>query len=103
MTSTCRLCANDFSAQELSSIFSFRRNRLILDLISIFCPIRIERADNLPQKICKWCLKLIQDANELREKSVRSDYKLRQASSDDEEREGEEFEGIELILIDFCL
>lgn len=80
MISTCRLCTHSCSTAHATSIFSFHRNRLILDLISIFCPIRIERSDNLPQKICNSCLKLILDANELREKSVKSDYKLRQAN-----------------------
>lgn len=75
METVCRLC----SAQSplLESIFSFRNGRLLSDLITIMCPIKIDINDSFPKKICKECLQVIIAANELREASVKSDLSFR--------------------------
>lgn len=75
MDSTCRLCAVQSSA--LTSIFSLKCGRLIADMISIICPVKIEVTDTLPHGVCTKCLKIITNAIELREKSVESDMNFR--------------------------
>lgn len=75
MDSQCRLCTENTSNS--TSIFAFHKNRLILDLISLLCPIKIDPADEYPKEVCQRCLKALFDAQELREKSVRSDIKFR--------------------------
>lgn len=71
MESQCRLCA-EFSST-ITSIFSFHKNRLIHDLITLQCPIKVDPADEHPKNICQKCLKILIDSQELREKSVKSD------------------------------
>lgn len=75
MDKICRLCSEAFS--QLTSIFSFHRDRLLSDMITLICPIKIDPADELPKNICSDCLRLILDAVQLREKSVRCDLKFR--------------------------
>lgn len=78
MDSTCRLCSQHSSS--LTSIFNLKSGRLIADMISIICPIKIEVSDSLPHRICSKCLKIIIEAVELREKSVESDINFRSNS-----------------------
>lgn len=75
MENTCRLCS--LTSISLQSVFSVINERLLLDMITIVCPIKIEKNDNFPQGICSLCLKIILDANALRTKSVQTDLKLR--------------------------
>lgn len=75
MDRPCRLCVK--KTGNSTSIFSFHRERLLLDMITLICPIQIDPADDLPKRICHQCLKIITDAYELREESVKSDIQLR--------------------------
>ena len=78
MDKICRLCAKRSSS--LTSLFSFKNQRLIIDLIITICPIRIDRNDEFPKKICDECLEIIVSANELRSTSVKSDSDFRLGS-----------------------
>lgn len=71
----CRLCGN--LSREMESIFSFKKGRLLSDLIITICPVRIEISDELPKVVCDECTEVIRTANELREKSVQVDMKFR--------------------------
>lgn len=71
----CRLCGSETLAT--TSAFAIHKHVLIIDMISIVCPIKIEPSDNLPKGICELCLKIVTDAYELRKKSVQNDYYLR--------------------------
>jgi hypothetical protein len=62
---------------QLKSIFTVINERLLLDMITILCPVKIDTDDGLPKGICSSCLRIILDANRLRTKSVESDLKLR--------------------------
>lgn len=75
MDTLCRLCS--IKTPALTSIFSFKNDRLISDMISIICPIKIDAADDFPKNICKACLRIISEAYELREKSVQSDVNFK--------------------------
>lgn len=78
MDSTCRLCAEFFAdSSSLTSVFSLKNGRLIVDMIIVLCPIKIDLNDSLPHRICKECLKTLIKAIELREKSVQSDANFR--------------------------
>lgn len=75
METVCRLCSKQ--SPLLESIFSFRNGRLLSDLITIMCPIKIDINDSYPKKICKDCLQVIIAANDLRAASVKSDVSFR--------------------------
>lgn len=75
METVCRLCSKQ--SPLLESIFSFRNGRLLSDLITIMCPIKIDINDSYPKKICKDCLQVIIAANDLRSESVKSDVSFR--------------------------
>jgi Zinc-finger associated domain (zf-AD) len=76
MENICRLCS--CYSPVLLPVFSFASNdRLIIDMIVLICPVRIDPCDKYPQSICKSCLKTIQSAIELRNKSVESDIKFK--------------------------
>lgn len=75
MDTICRLCST--KSKNLISIFTFKRDRLLSDMILLICPIRIDASDDLPKSICEICLKSVLDAIELREKSVKSELKFR--------------------------
>jgi uncharacterized C2H2 Zn-finger protein len=76
MENICRLCAE--KSLSLVPIFSFDKNRLISDMIILICPIKVSIDEpKIPSHICRECLKIIKSAHELREKSVRNDYKFR--------------------------
>lgn len=71
MESVCRLCMRQSTL--LAPVFSFENGRLLLDLIALICPIKIDVNDNLPKNICEECKEIVISANILRETSVRSD------------------------------
>ncbi|KAG5666558.1 hypothetical protein PVAND_014576 [Polypedilum vanderplanki] len=75
MDSICRLCS--LNSISLQSVFTIMNDRLLIDMIAIICPIKIEINDNLPKGICSLCMKIVLDANALRTKSVQSDLKFR--------------------------
>lgn len=75
MDTTCRLCAVHSSS--LTSVFSFKNTRLIVDVVQAICPIKIDIKDSLPHEICTRCLKTVFEAIELREKSVLNDFNFR--------------------------
>lgn len=83
MESLCRLCAKQ--SLHLESVFSFADGRLVSDLISIVCPIRIDVADLLPKKICVECKDIVVCSNKLRETCVMSDILFRTGNFDNEE------------------
>lgn len=71
----CRLCAE--TSYNLKSVFSFHKERLISDIITLLCPIKIDPADKFSKNICRKCLKTIFEAQELREKSIQSEIKFK--------------------------
>ncbi|XP_070508860.1 zinc finger protein piragua-like [Chironomus tepperi] len=75
MSSICRLCITQTPA--LTSVFSFKNDHLISDLISLICPVNIDPSDNYPKSICLTCLRIVTEAYELREKSLQSDIKFK--------------------------
>lgn len=75
METVCRLCSRQ--SRSLESIFSFKNNRLISDLINNLIPIKLDINDSFPKKVCKVCLEIISKAIELREMSVKSDQSFR--------------------------
>lgn len=75
MDTTCRLCSNQSNL--LTSVFTLKNGRIIADMISIICPIKIELSDNLPKTACTSCIKIIFDAVDLREKSIQTDQNLK--------------------------
>ncbi|KAL7015221.1 hypothetical protein ACKWTF_016351 [Chironomus riparius] len=75
MDTICRLCSNQSSI--LTSVFTLKNGRIIADMISIICPIKIELSDNLPKTACTSCIKIIYDAVDLREKSIQTDQNLK--------------------------
>ena len=75
MDTICRLCSNQ--SNNLTSVFTLKNGRIIADMISIICPIRIELSDNLPKTACTSCINIIFDAVDLREKSVQTDQNLK--------------------------
>lgn len=78
MESTCRLCSCQTSP--LTSAFSLKNGRIIADMVTIICPIRIDISDSLPQSVCTSCIKIVYDAVDLREKSLKSDENFRSGS-----------------------
>lgn len=59
-------------------MFSFEQGRLLSDLISIICPIRIDPCDDgLPKSICGECKEIVMTAINLRETSVKNDIVFR--------------------------
>lgn len=76
MDSLCRLCCS--KSTNLTSIFSFKNERLLSDIILLICPIRIDASDYLSKFICDQCLNRLLDALNLREMSVKSDIYLKQ-------------------------
>lgn len=52
------------------------------------CPIKVKREDKFPQNICNLCLEVIQNAYELREKSIRSEINFKNVNFV-EEKKGE--------------
>ena len=100
MDKICRLCAKRSSS--LTSLFSFKNQRLIIDLIITICPIRIDRNDEFPKKICDECLEIIVSANELRSTSVKSDNDFRLGSISLINNEDiEEISVTDLVYVDF--
>ena len=75
MNSLCRLCSEE--SRWLKSIYSFAKGRLISDLITILIPIKLEACDDLPKNICDDCLEIVLTCQELREKAVKRDCRLR--------------------------
>lgn len=75
MDTLCRLCARQ--GLLLKSVFSRTNNVLLVDLIAIVCPIRIDINDEFPKNVCDECLEVIVSANKLRITSVKSDLKFR--------------------------
>lgn len=75
MDTICRLCITKTPA--LTSVFSFKNDRLITDMISLICPVKIDPSDSYPKSICLSCLRIVTEAYGLREKSVQSDFKLK--------------------------
>lgn len=71
----CRLCGEN--SENLTPLFSFKEGRLIVDLVTLLCPIAINPSDELPKQICHKCFKIIQKAHELREKCVRSEIRFK--------------------------
>lgn len=76
MDNICRLCSS--RSRSSTSIFDSKNGKLIADLITIICPIKIGISDDLPKTICNLCLRIISEAVELREKSIATDQNLRQ-------------------------
>ncbi|CRK94998.1 CLUMA_CG008484, isoform A [Clunio marinus] len=88
MENLCRLCGRNFGC--LNSIFDRSQGMLILDLISIICPIQINVNDSLPKKICGECFEVIQSAVKLRSTSVINDLKFRKMElNNQQELQGE--------------
>ncbi|KAL7012041.1 hypothetical protein ACKWTF_014592 [Chironomus riparius] len=75
MNTICRLCITKTPA--LTSVFSFKNDRLIADMIALICPVKIDPCDSYPKSVCLSCLRIVTEAYELREKSVQSDVKLK--------------------------
>lgn len=75
MDQLCRLCSSQ--SPSLTPIFSIKNGRLLLDMITIVCPLKIEVSDKLPKSICSLCLRIVMDAVDLRERSILSDSSLR--------------------------
>lgn len=75
MDTLCRLCARHDSS--LKSVFSRTNNVLLVDLIAIVCPIKIDVNDEYPKNVCEECLEVIVSANKLRITSVKSDLNFR--------------------------
>ncbi|XP_070495485.1 uncharacterized protein [Chironomus tepperi] len=75
MDTICRLCSNQSNI--LTSVFTLKNGRIIADMISIICPIRIEISDNLPKTACTSCINIIFDAVDLREKSIQTEQHLK--------------------------
>lgn len=75
MEMLCRLCARQSTS--LQPIFSMYNGRLLNDIISNLCPIKIDVSDSLPQKVCDECLEIVVSANRLRETSLLSDINFR--------------------------
>lgn len=75
MDSLCRLCSSQSPTS--TSVFSIKNGRLLLDMITIICPVKIEISDTLPKTICSLCLRIVLDAVDLRERSILSDLSLR--------------------------
>lgn len=75
MDEVCRLCAE--KSLSLKSIFTIINNRLLLDMIALICPIKVEVNDNFSKQICALCLRIVIDANNLRIKSVQSEMKFK--------------------------
>ncbi|KAG5666554.1 hypothetical protein PVAND_014572 [Polypedilum vanderplanki] len=71
----CRLCAKNSSTT--TSVFSFNNNKLISDIMQIICPIKICPVDDFPKQICNKCLRILFEAYELRELSVKTDINFR--------------------------
>ncbi|KAG5666561.1 hypothetical protein PVAND_014579 [Polypedilum vanderplanki] len=68
----CRLCTKVATSSSFP-IFSLKNGRLIADMVTIICPIKIDISDNFSKTICGRCLNIITQAIQLREKSVESD------------------------------
>ncbi|XP_070496578.1 uncharacterized protein [Chironomus tepperi] len=79
MDGTCRLCSS--RSRSTTSIFDSKNDKLIADLITTICPIKIGISDDLPKRICSLCLRIITEAVELREKSIVTDQDLRRRLS----------------------
>lgn len=75
MENICRLCCSQ--SAPLIPAFRLKNGRVIADLVTIICPVRIELDDNLPQSVCVPCINIIFDAVSLREKSLENDQNLR--------------------------
>lgn len=75
MENLCRLCS--LPSPTSTSVFSIKNGRLLLDMITIICPIKIDISDNLPKSICSLCLRIVLDAVDLRERSILSELSLR--------------------------
>lgn len=75
MENLCRLCAQQSAS--LKSVFTNLNGRLLIDLISIVCPIRIDATDEFSQKICDDCLEIVVSANKLRTTSIKTDLDFR--------------------------
>lgn len=75
MDNLCRLCSSQSST--LIPVFSIKNGRLLLDMITIVCPVKIDLSDSLPKVICSSCLRIVLDAVDLRERSILSDLTLR--------------------------
>lgn len=71
----CRLCAR--KSLFMTSVFGFSHDRLVIDLIKIICPIKIDPDDDLPKNICDECLEIVMSAIGLREKSVKCERDFR--------------------------
>lgn len=75
MENLCRLCSSQSPTS--TSVFSIKNGRLLLDMITIICPVKIDISDSLPKTICSLCLRIVLDAVDLRERSILSDLSLR--------------------------
>ncbi|CAG9811988.1 unnamed protein product [Chironomus riparius] len=75
MENLCRLCSSQSPTS--TSVFSIKNGRLLLDMITIICPVKIDISDTLPKTICSLCLRIVLDAVDLRERSILSDLSLR--------------------------
>lgn len=79
----CRLCLR--LSEDTVSLFDFKNDVLIADLIKIICPIEISKNEsgNLPNSVCVDCLDLIVDAVHLRDLSLINDEELRRDIQDE--------------------
>lgn len=75
MEDLCRLCLQ--RDESLTSVFEYRDDVLIADVIENICAIRIVAEDLHPKEICRNCRDILYKAHDLRVLSLRNDFILK--------------------------
>lgn len=76
MEGSCRLCLQD--SNKLISVFQFREENKIADVILIICSVKIEPDEVYSKEICSNCLDTVYKAYDLRIQSIKNDQYLKE-------------------------